>query len=122
MISVLKIDEEKLKCFYEKAGIELNEFSSGVCASSRDEVFGVCLFDLDKKGILIRYIDPVDDIGMADGVLRAALHIAAERCAMDASYAESVSEDLLLKLQFISDKENKKLDIDKLFGGCCCKK
>lgn len=122
MISVLKIEKEKLEKFYKDAGLSMNDFSCGVCAASSSEIFGVCLFDLDEKSIMIRYIDPSDDIGLADGVLRSALHIAAERSVMDARYADTVSEELLNKLQFISDKSLKKLDIDKLFGGCCCKK
>lgn len=122
MISVLKIDKNKLPLFYEKANIELNEISGGVCAASGEEVFAFCLFDLDEKGILIRCIDANNDLGLADGVLRSALHIAAERSAMDARYDDTVPEELLEKLQFIADKSLKKLDIDKLFGGCCCKK
>ena len=41
---------------------------------------------------------------------------------MDAHYSENLDEAILEKLGFILSKEDKSLDIDKLFGGCCCKK
>jgi hypothetical protein len=59
---------------------------------------------------------------LADGILRAALHQAAERSAMDARYSPDVPEALLKTLGFIKDADTRTLDIDKLFGSCCsCK-
>ncbi len=122
MITVLKIDKEKLSYFYNEAGLVINGNSMGVCAENRGEVLAFCLFDLFEKGIDIRYINPENDIALADGVLRSALHIAAEHSAMDAHYTDTVNEKLLESLEFILDKADKTLNIDKLFGGCCCGK
>lgn len=122
MISVLTVKElSVLDKLYSDAGIEKNEKSWAVRADSNGAMIGFCLFELTDKGILIRYISPEGDIMLADGLLRSALHIAAERSAMDAKYAETVSEELLEKIDFISDRDNKALNIDKLFGGCGCK-
>lgn len=123
MISILQVkDENILSELYSAAGIPKNGNSSAVNAAFGDEVLGFCLFDLYEKGITVRFIEPANDRMLADGLLRSALHIAAERSAMDARYSETVSEQLLKKLDFISDINDKKLNIDKLFGGCGCKK
>ena len=37
---------------------------------------------------------------LADGILRSALHVAAERSAMDARYADAAPMDVLKKLDF----------------------
>ena len=75
---------------------------------------------LTERGVLILKLDPENDIMLADGILRSALHVAAERSAMDAHYADTVSETLLETLGFIADRAEKRLDIDKLFRGCAC--
>lgn len=121
MISVLPVQSrEKLERLFSAAGLCANENSGAVTAVSGEEQLGCCLFDLFEMGILIRHISPADEPGLADGVLRSALHIAAQRCAMDAHYADTVPEELLKKLGFIADIAEKRLDIDKLFGGCGC--
>jgi hypothetical protein len=58
---------------------------------------------------------------LADGVLRSALHVAAERSAMDARYVDTAPVELFKKLGFIKDADEHTLNIDKLFGGCGCK-
>lgn len=123
MISVLPVWEKEGLCgMYGSAGLDITEQSGAVEASDGSSVLGFCLFELSEKGIEIRYISPENDIMLADGLLRSALHIAAERSAMDAHYSDTVSESLLKKLGFIKNAEEKRLDIDKLFGGCGCKK
>ena len=67
------------------------------------------------------YLISKEDLMLADGILRSALHVAAERSAMDAFYNDASDEGFYQKLGFIKSKEEKRLDIDKLFGGCCCK-
>ena len=115
--------KEEIKSLYEKNNIAFGDNSSAVVARSKDEVLGYCLFELYEKGITILYIEPTDDLMLADGILRSALHVAAERSAMDARYAETADESLFERLFFIKNKQERKLDIDKLFGGCCsCEK
>ena len=116
------IDDSLLKKIFQENNLDKNENSSAVSAVFGEEVLGSCLFDIDDKSILVRSLSPKDDIMLADGILRAALHVAAERCAMNAQYAETAPIDVLDKLGFIKDQEKRTLDIDKLFGGCCCGK
>ena len=123
---MITISPEKDKALVEKlfcdSGITASEFSSAVIAKFGAEILGFCLYDLDDKKIVIHKVSPEDDIMLADGILRSALHVAAERSAMDARYSEFADEKLFEKLDFIKNKAEKSLDIDKLFGGCCCQK
>lgn len=123
MVSVLPSnDKEYIKAVFEKAGLCVSDYSGCVTARAGDEILGECLYDMDDKGIVIKKLYPEDDLMLADGILRSALHVAAEKSAMDARYELSVSEELIDKLGFIKDREEKSLNIDLLFGGCGCKK
>lgn len=112
-------DSAKIEELYFKAGLDQNVDSKCLLAHNGDEILGFCLFDLDDKKMVIRYIEPLNDIGLADGILRSTLHIAAERFVMDTFYSDTLSEEFLEKIQFIKDKTQKRLDIDKLFKSCC---
>jgi len=113
---------DRIKELFIKHGIAFNDFSGAVIAKDREEILGYCLYALEEKQFTVFEIEPKDDIMLADGILRSALHIAAERSIMDARYAENAPEELFEKLGFVKNKEEKQLDIDKLFGGCHCGK
>ncbi|MBR5473240.1 MAG: hypothetical protein IKU82_04545 [Clostridia bacterium] len=124
---MITISPEKDKALVEKLfcenGIGVSEFSSAVIAKFDSEILGYCLYDLfeekDRK-IVVHKVEPENDIMLADGILRSALHIAAERSIMDAFYSDSAPQELFIKLSFVKSKSEKRLDIDKLFGGCHC--
>lgn len=116
-LSVVKDDktvEELFKC----ADIPQNADSGCVWAKVGDEMIGYCLFDIDSEKMTIRHINPLDDIPLADGILRSTLHVAAERCIMNAFYADTVPEEFFKKIGFIKNADEKTLDIDKLFKSC----
>lgn len=122
MITVSPIEDKcKVQKYFKKTNIEMNDTSGCVAAKSGNEVLGFCLYELNEKGIKILYIEPKEDLLLADGILRSTLHVAASRSAMDARYEGKENEELFSKLSFILDKNEKKLDIDKLFRGCGCK-
>jgi len=115
----LEKEENKVEAFFNKAGIEKKIDSACLVAKNKEEILGFSLFDLDSKRMLVRYIDPINDIPLADGILRSTLHIAAERFVMDAFYDNTLPSQFLEKIGFIKDKDQKRLDIDKLFKSCC---
>lgn len=123
MLTVLPCREkDEIKIIFEKYNLEFNEKAGCVVARDRQEILGECLYLLDCKGITVLRLEPQEDIMLADGILRSALHQAAERSAMDAHYSEDAPKALLETLGFIKDESERTLDIDKLFGGCCsCK-
>ena len=123
MISVLPCyDSQVVKELFENHNLEINDNSGCVIARSGELVLGYCLYDLTQKGITVRELEPKSDLSLADGILRSALHVAAERSAMDARYSDTAPEDIFKKLDFIVSAEEKTLNINKLFGGCNCKK
>lgn len=118
----LKEEKNKAETLFLENNISYNENSSCLVAADKDEILGFCLFDIDNKKMLIKYIEPLNDVFLADGVLRSTLHIAAERGVMNAFYEDTVSTEFLKKIGFIKDENKKSLDIDKLFKSCCdCK-
>lgn len=113
-------DNTVIKKLFSENKIEINPYSSAVIAKFGDEVLGYCLYDLDEERMTVHKVIPEEDIMLADGILRSALHVAAERSIMNTYYSEYAPEELFEKLEFIKNPTDKSLDIDKLFGGCGC--
>lgn len=116
-------DKQRIKELFLENGLFFGDNSSAVTALCDDEVLGYCLYDFyeeDERKIVIHKVSPENDIMLADGILRSALHVAAERSIMDAFYSDSAGEELFERLAFIKSEKEKRLDIDKLFGGCHC--
>ncbi|MBR7071910.1 MAG: hypothetical protein IKI29_07125 [Clostridia bacterium] len=121
MIEVKPITEAVLlQSLFLENGLTVDSFSGGVAARCGEEMLGYCLYSLTEKGITVHCLEPQSDAFLADGVLRSALHVAAERSAMDARYSDSAPAQLLKHLGFIADEKEKKINIDLLFGGCHC--
>ena len=105
--------------YFEKNGIDYNENSRAVCCKDGDEILGFCLYDLENDKITVKFIHPLDDISLADGILRSTLHQATEKSILNAFYTDTMPCDFLKKINFIKNEEEKRLDIDKLFKSCC---
>lgn len=112
-------DKKQIESIFNEKGIAIGEFSGCVSAKNGAEVLGLCLYELDSKKITVHYIEPLNDIPLADGILRSTLHVAAERSVMNAFYADTVPEEFLKTIGFIKNQSEKSLDIDKLFKSCC---
>ena len=112
-------DKNKISEIFKEKGITYGEYSGCVTALCGDELLGLCLYNLDKQKMTVLYIEPLNDIPLADGILRSTLHVAAERSVMNAFYADTVPEEFLNKIGFIKNADEKSLDIDKLFKSCC---
>ena len=114
-------NRDLVKEYYEKENIPFSDNSNLLLATDREEVLGFSLFDIDNALTLYR-IEPQNDIFLLDGVLRSTLHVGCERGKTDAFYAETAPEAIFETLGFIKNKQEKRLDIDKLFASCCgCK-
>ncbi len=111
-------DPAKINELFEKSGIKKNEDSLCLRAMNGERQEGYCLFDLDGEKITVRFIEPLNDLFLADGILRSTLHVAAERFILKAYYSNTVPEDFFKKLDFIKDQDQRSLDIDKLFKSC----
>ncbi len=121
MISVLPChDTAEMESLFNKHNLATDEFSGCVIARTGEETLGYCLYSLTPKTVTVFAVEPQNDIMLADGILRSALHVAAENFVLDAHYADCAPIDLFKKLCFIKNEKEKRLNIDKLFGGCNC--
>ncbi len=115
-------DNKEIENIFESNNLEFNEFSGVLTAFDGKEVIGKSLYYLENDKITVLFIEPLDDIPLADGILRSTLHIAAEKSIMNAYYAQTLPESFLKKIDFIKSEAEKSLQIDKLFKSCCsCK-
>ena len=123
MITVLPCrDKTQIADLFKKNNIETTEFSSCVIAREKEKVLGYCLYNLTKSTMTVLTLQPQDDIPLADGILRSALHVAAENFVLDTFYDDNAPVELFRLLDFIKNEDEKRLNIDKLFGGCNCHK
>ena len=121
MISVLPCrDSAKIKELFTLNKLTVNEYSGCVIAEQNGEMLGYCLYDLTQKAMTVFVVEPQNDVPLADGILRSALHVAAENFVLDAFYAECAPIELFRLLNFIKNEDEKRLNIDMLFGGCTC--
>ncbi len=121
MISVLPSrDRSQIEDLFKRHNLEINEFSGCVIASERQNVLGYCLYNLTKDNMTVFVVEPQNDIPLADGILRSALHVAAENFVLDAYYDDTAPVELFRILHFIKNEDEKRLNIDMLFGGCSC--
>ena len=112
-------DKTQAEKIFKEKGFVFTEFSNCVTATCGEECLGLSLYELDNKKIIVHYIEPLSDIPLAEGILRSTLHVAAEKSIMNAFYDEGLPEEFLEKINFIKSKNDKSLNIDKLFESCC---
>ena len=115
-------DKEKIRAAWEENGLTYSDISGCVTERCGDEVLGYCLYTLDSEKMVILRLVTTDDAAFADGLLRSTLHVAAERSVLNAFYEGEDTERLCEKLGFILNRNEKRLDTDKLFKSCCCNK
>lgn len=112
-------DRGEIKRLFSEYQLDFNVNSGCVKAVCGKEVLGFSLYNMDKCGITIFKISPENDLPLADGILRSTLHVAAQRSVMDAYYGSKSVQMLCEKLNFIKNKHEKRIDINKLFQSCC---
>ena len=116
-------EKEKIARLFKDNNIEQNENSLCLIANDGEKDLGFSLFDITEEKMLIKYIEPLNDLSLADGILRSTLHIAAQRFVTDVYYDTTTDKDVFEKLGFIKDKSKKTLNVDKLFMSCqSCKR
>ena len=82
-------DKDEIKAIFKEKNIVWDEFSGVVEAHDGQAVIGLCLYSLDDKKMTVLYIEPLNDIPLADGILRSTLHVAAERGIIRLSIVQS---------------------------------
>lgn len=124
MLTVLPVNNsDELREIFNASGFAYNSQSGCVVAQNGSEILGKCLYYITEDNITIITLEPHDDIMLADGVLRSALHVADFRGITQAYYLDSAPVALLKTLGFIKNIAEKTLAIEKLHESCCnCEK
>lgn len=121
MITVIPAEKGETKSLFSENNIEYNERSGCTVARDGQEILGYCLYYIDDKTMTVCALSPQDDLLLADGVLRSALHIAAVRGIADIRYTENAPNEVFCRLGFVENAAERTLDISLLFkdcGGC----
>lgn len=120
MISVLPVkDKNYIKALFDDFGATFNEFSGAVEATCSEDKLGFAIYYLDSEKITVLDIEPKNDLPLADGILRSALHNAVCANVTKACYNKNSPVLIFEKLKFILDENEKTLNINKLFESCC---
>ena len=120
MISVLPVkDKAYIKELFDNLGMVYNEFSGAVEATCNNEKLGFAIYYLDNEKMTVLDIEPKNDLALADGILRSALHNAVCAKVMKAYYNDNSPVQIFEKLKFILDENEKTLNINNLFESCC---
>lgn len=121
MVEVLVCNEKDvIQQLFRKANIVMNENSLCIRAMDKEQCLGFCLFEIEGSSAKVLYLSPEEDKLLVDGLIRTALHVGNERGITEAFYGEKVSEALLEKINFLEEKNNKRLKLQNLFTDCCC--
>ncbi len=120
MISILpERNREVVKELYKKCGLTATNGCEAVVAKSRDEILGFCLSKVSEDSYTIQHIEPLDDLSLADGIIRSAIHVGFENGKQNFFWDNDNNTNVFEKLGFIKDLENRILNSDKLFESCC---
>lgn len=118
MIEILpERESSRLAPLYKEKGLPLEADCMAAVAYFGKEVLGYCLFKLTSEKLTVLALNPENDIMLADGILRSALHIGVANEVMTAFYEDSAPENLFKKLGFLGE-EPKSLKVEKLFESC----
>ena len=104
---------------YKSCELPCDDNKLAIRAMFGDECLGFCLFEISGESTTVFAVEPKEDIMLADGLLRSALHVGTERGITDAFYNDTKYEDLYQKINFLEDKQEKRLKLQNLFSGCC---
>ena len=118
MITLKTVEKEEGKTFFQKENLNFNVNSYCLCAKDGQEVLGYSLFDIENQKMIIRAIEPQNDLMLLDGVLRSTLHIAASRNLTEAIWSDNAPEKIFKTLGFINEQNT--LNIGKLYESKCC--
>ena len=118
MITLKTTEREETLAFFKRENLQINENSFCLCAKDKEEVLGYSLFDIENQKMIIRAIEPQNDLMLLDGVLRSTLHIAASRNVTEAIWGDNAPEKIFKTLGFITEENT--LNITKLYENKCC--
>lgn len=124
MLQILVCEDENItKDLYESLNLEYKAENLAIRAMDREDCLGFALFLINGNSETVFAVEPKEDRMLADGLLRSALHVGCERGITEAFYSGDEYVELYERIDFVEDKEQKRLKLQNLFTDCCaCKK
>lgn len=121
MITVLPIKEkERIEKLFCEHGLVYSESSCVSEAIENQKCVGLSFYNITESEITVLNIVCENNIFLVDGLLRSTLHVAVCNNIHNAFYNDTAPVEMFKKLNFISDQNEKRLNINKLFESCCC--
>lgn len=121
-VNVIK-DFFETKKIFEDYNIVFGENCYCMSAKDGEDVLGICLFKYEEDSVIIKELQPRNDLSIIDGVLRSTFFVASNRKIEKAFYDNDNLINVFEKLDFIDNIENKSLKLKKIFDSCgCCNK
>lgn len=114
-------DPQALKVLCRTAGVTYTEDLRGAVMRDGEIQLGYALFTCGQGYAVIHALAPVDDLALADGILRSTIHMALRSGCLSVYYADTAPEAVFIRLGFVMHKAEKQLHTHKLFdtcGGC----
>lgn len=120
MLEIKKTDENTAQSVCKQKNLEyVSGVTAVMLAKDNEEIIGSCVFDISKGKMRVRDIEPNNDMIMIDSMLRSALFFAANKGISDVCYGENINSDIIERLGFMKNPNEKSIDITNLFS--CCK-
>ena len=103
---MIEILTEKDKHAVEKVctanNIEYNSTIEMIKCTDKGDLLGFSLVSFDKSATVL-FVGECETV-IFDGLIRTAVHLASEKLIGTVYYAQTVDENVLLKLGFVQDK------------------
>lgn len=106
---------------FPNAHLPQNDVVGAYIAEEDGKISGECMVTVNGFSCTVSHLYAGDDALLAEGLLRAALHFAANRNAYTAVCCESKYRDVLLLLGFCEKDNVFSGEIPELLKGSCCK-
>ena len=120
MFTIKPADRTSLEKIFRKFSRRANEKSGAVVAADETKTLGYCIFEHDGYNIEILDIEyPQDDMLLGDGLIRAALNIAAGRGAYTAICKNLQMKPLLENLNLQREDNIYKGEIPEILAVKC---
>lgn len=120
MLEILVCEDQAVTAaLYEERQVRYELGRLAIRAMFGEECLGYCLFAVNGEEETVFCVEPREDVMLADGLLRSALHVGCERGITAAFYADRDYEPLFRQLHFLEQPEEKRLRLQNLFTDCC---
>lgn len=111
-------DKATLQALCQESKITYSDSIRCAVMQDGDARLGYALFTCLDGYAIIHALEPINDLSLADGMLRSVIHIALRSDCLSVYYDDTAPEAVFKKLGFVMNSQNKQLNTYKLFETC----